>query len=474
MLSRFAYVLIILGVILVGAFALDFLLNEQGSLALTYGGRVWELTLFEAAVALAIGVLALLLAILAIKVVLALGLFIIGDRDAFGTFFARRRERAGLDALSKSLLALASGDAKLAKKKAALAERKLMRPELTRLINAQAYEMVGEDAKAEVYYKALMAEDATAFVGTQGLLSQAIESGDTDRALKLALHAKELAPKDEGTLDTLYTLQSQKFDWEGARKTLADQRRAKHVPKLEASRREAALALAQSEDAERVGEEEHARALAVEAAKLDLTNVNAVATAVRHLVASGSKRAASKLVTDSWRSGPHPVLAAAFASIEPDESPAQRKRRFEGLFSLHPEHDETRYLKAELALVAEDFTGARAAIQDLRETEPSVRSCAIMAAVSRGEGEPDYVVRGWLARALGAPRGDDSEGIINQAAMLPLLIGAPDEMPTAGSSGDTGSTAEATQDVAEDMAEDAETLHSDADTESKPRSEAAA
>ena len=171
-----------------------------------------------------------------------------------------------------------------------------------------------------------------------------------------------------------------------------------------------------------MGETEHARALAVEAAKLDPTNVDAVSTAVHQLLASGSKRAASKLVTDAWRAGPHPALAAAYAAIEPDESPAARRRRFEALFSLHPAHDETRFLRAELALVAEDWGGAKASLQDLRETEPSARSCAIMAAIARGEGEPDHVIRGWLARALGAPRNDATDREISHAAMLPLLI----------------------------------------------------
>lgn len=473
MLSRFAYVLLILAVILGGAFGLDFLVKEEGSLTLNYAGRIWELTLFEAAIAVVVAILAILLANTICKAVIALLRFIAGDKDAFGAFFTRRRERAGLDALSKSMVALAAGDANMAKRKANLAERKLMRPDLTRLINAQAAELAGDDAKAEVYYKALMADEATAFVGTQGLLKRAVDTGDFDRALKLAQHARELAPKDKSTLETLYTLQSRKFDWTGARKTLGDQRRAKHLPKLEAARREASLVVAEAEDAERLGETEHARALAVQAAKLDVTNVNAVSTAVRHLLSAGSRRAASKLVMDSWRASPHPLLAAAYASIEPDESPKERRRRFEALFAMHPEHDETRFLKAELALVAEDFKGARLAIQDLRETEPSVRSCALMAAIARGEGEPDYVVRGWLARALGAPRGEDMEGVINQAAMLPLLIGAPDsEMKDAGSAETDDNTSDA-ETLATDAGESPQTAQSNDDPQ-RPRSEAAA
>ena len=422
MLGRLIWVLIILAVLLGGAFLLHFLAEEPGTLTLEYGDRIYTLTLLDAAILLSAGIVLILLALIVGRFLINVLRFILGDTEALGGFLTKRRERKGLEALSRGMIALAEGDAKKAQKNAKIAEQKLMRPELTRLLNAQAAVLAGDSSKAETYFKALMSDRDTSFVGAQGLLESALANDDSARALRLAEHSRELKPKDEGTLETLYMLQSQKFDWEAARKTLDLQRRAGHVPKLEASRREAGLVLAQAEDADEVGETDHARALAVEAAKLDPTNVQAVSTAVRHLIQSGSRRAASKLVTDAWRAGPHPVLAAAYAAIEPDESPAARRRRFEALFNLHPEHDETRFLRAELSLVAEDWQTAKAAIQDLRETEPSARSCAIMAAIARGEGEPDHVVRGWLARALGAPRNNATDSEISHAAMLPLLI----------------------------------------------------
>jgi HemY protein len=62
-------------------------------------------------------------------------------------------------------------------------------------------------------------------------------------------------------------------------------------------------------------------------------------------------------------------------------------------------------LLAELNISAEDFPAARRALGDLPTRHPTARSLAIMAAVERGEGADDSVVRGWLARALTAPRG---------------------------------------------------------------------
>jgi len=438
MLGRLFYVLVIMGVLLAGGFLFNFIANEPGYLTLDYGDRIYEVTLFEAASILVVGILALMLAIWILNSVTAVIRFILGDETAFGGFFIRSRERRGLDALGKALAAIAVGDGKTARRKAEIAQDKLQNPALTRLLNAQAADLAGERGRAATYYKALMSEPETAFAGARGLLMHAMEAEDTERALMLATKARELNPRDRDTLDALYALQSRKFDWAAARTTLAAQVRAGHVPKLDAARREAALVLAQAENAERLGETEHARALAVEAAKLDPTNLDAVTEAVRQLIDAGSKRAASKLVMDGWRIAPHAKLAAAFAEIEPDEAPSQRRRRFEGLFALRSDHEETQLLRAELALVAEDWRAARLAIEELREVEPSARSCAIMAAIARGEGEPDHVVRGWLARALGAPRNDASDTLISHAAMLPLMIEPtpPREVGPAEAAGD--------------------------------------
>jgi HemY protein len=101
----------------------------------------------------------------------------------------------------------------------------------------------------------------------------------------------------------------------------------------------------------------------------------------------------------------HPDLAAVFAEIEPDETPGARLKRFKPLIAQHPDHDETKLLQAEMLIAAEDFPAARRALSDLIDRHPTQRALAIMAAIERGEGADDAVVRGWLAKALVAPRG---------------------------------------------------------------------
>jgi HemY protein len=123
------------------------------------------------------------------------------------------------------------------------------------------------------------------------------------------------------------------------------------------------------------------------------------------LVAQGKHSYATKAIKAAWKAAPHPDLAAAFAAIERDETPAQRLKRFGKLLDMHPDARETKLTRAELLVAAEDFPAARRALGDLATSAPTTRSLAIMAAIERGEGADDAVVRGWLARALTAPRG---------------------------------------------------------------------
>ena len=62
-------------------------------------------------------------------------------------------------------------------------------------------------------------------------------------------------------------------------------------------------------------------------------------------------------------------------------------------------------LTAELALADKDWPAARVALGDLAEAQPTARALAIMAAAAKGEDEAEQVVRGFLAKAVTAPRG---------------------------------------------------------------------
>ena len=91
--------------------------------------------------------------------------------------------------------------------------------------------------------------------------------------------------------------------------------------------------------------------------------------------------------------------------MEPDETPKARLKRFKALTKSHMNHPESKMLMSELHMANENFPEARRALGDVYETDPTARSATLMAAIERGEGAGDHVVKGWLTSALSLPRG---------------------------------------------------------------------
>ncbi|TCP61165.1 HemY protein [Rhodovulum bhavnagarense] len=331
--------------------------------------------------------------------------FLNGDETAISRYFSRSRERRGFQALADGMIALASGEARLAMSNATKAERYLRRPELTNILAAQAAEMLGDKKRATETYKKMVTIDQTRFVGVCGLMKQKLAEGDTETAMKLAEKAFALKPRHGETQDTLLRLQAQAEDWKGARATLNAKLRHGNLPRDVHKRRDAVLALCEARDCAVDGNAAKSHELALEANRLSPDLVPAAVMAARAYVEQGKPNLASRLLKRAWEAQPHPDLAAGFAAIVRDETPQERLQRFAELTALRADDRETRMLLAELNIAAEDFNEARRALGDLPETEPTVRVLALMAAIERGLGAEDSVVRGYLASALGAPGG---------------------------------------------------------------------
>jgi HemY protein len=211
--------------------------------------------------------------------------------------------------------------------------------------------------------------------------------------------------------------------------------------------------------------------------------VPAAVMAGRLAIADGKPKHATKILKSAWDMNPHPDIAAAFAEIVPDETPSERLKRFKPLIAKHAGSAEARLLEAELQIAAEDFPAARRALGDLAETSPTARSLTIMAAIERGAGAEDRVVRAWLAKAVMAPRGmqwvcdscghvhaewrpvcshcgsfdrlswqevaQSEAALMGPAQMLPLIVGAlEDKRESSGKDAEDAEVLEASSDAA--------------------------
>ena len=405
MLWTLLKVLVFVAIVAALAFVANHLIATGEGLRVVLGDTEFTMGLLTASIVAVLLLVAAWLLFKLVGLIVALLRFLNGDETAMTRYLDRSREKRGFEALADGILALTAGEGRLAFNKALRAEKLLQRPELTDLIIAPAAEQVGDTRRAEEAYKRLLTDDRTRFVGVRGLLKQKLAEGDTDTALKLAEKAFAMRPKTQETQDILLKLQSEGGDWAGARRTLEAKQRAGALPRDVYKRRDAVMALLEAREIFREGNSIEAREAAITAARKSPDLIPAVALAARGSVASGDAKSATRLLRKAWEQQPHPDLAAAYAEIVPDETPAQRLKRFGDLVKANPDHPESRMLMAELDIAAEDFPAARRSLGDLPTRHPTARVMAIMAAVERGEGASEDVVRGWLARALTAPRG---------------------------------------------------------------------
>ena len=382
------------------------LVDASGQVAITWNGIEYPpFSHIEFAGIIAATMVALFALYKLAGLVVATVRFLLGDETALTRFWARAKERRGLEAATAGLVALAEGDLKSAEASARKATRLLGSRDLTQLLNAQVAEAQGDGARAKQQYRLLAKEPPTAMVGVKGLLSQAVAGGETARAMKLAEHAFLMRPRDKGVQQTLLDLQIKESAWEGARDTLLAMVKSKNLPKDVAGRREAVIDLEIARA--KLAEGDHAGAVKAADAALRLAPAltPAAAFAAKLHADEGGQAKAARMIREAWRVAPHPELAQAYAALAPDESPSDRRKRFRELLSINEKDPETMLTAAELALADADYAAARRAIGDLPSTKPTHRSLALMAAIEKGDGAAETVVRGYLARAVTAPRG---------------------------------------------------------------------
>ena len=115
---------IVLFVVVVAALTLGagFLLETEGGVQITVAGTEYTLGPLQSVIAVGVLTVALWLLLKLFSLLVAFWRFLNGDETAMSRYFDRNRERKGFQALSEGMMALASGEARLAMSKADKAE----------------------------------------------------------------------------------------------------------------------------------------------------------------------------------------------------------------------------------------------------------------------------------------------------------------------------------------------------------------
>ena len=330
-------------------------------------------------------------------------------------FFHRRKKDKGYRALSNGLIAVGSGDYRLARRYSVEARRTLPNEPAVALLEAQTAQLGGDRTQARSVFEGMLEDRETRLLGLRGLYIEASREGEGEAARHYADEAAEVAPSLPWAATAQFEHAAADRDWEEATRILDRNAHNKLVDKAKARRLKAVLLTARANEIE-LGEPEKCRALALEAHSLAQDLVPAAAVAGRVLARLGDVRRASKIIEQTWKRTPHPDLAEAYSHIRQGDAARDRLKRMRGLAALRPTSDEGAFAIAEAAIDAREFDEARAAMRPILNNHPTQRACLLMAELEEAETHDQGRVREWLSRAVRAPKDPawTADGIVSE------------------------------------------------------------
>jgi HemY protein len=371
------------------------LADRPGEVVLHWQGYEIRTSLFLAAA----GVLAVMAAI---AIVWALLRAIFRAPRALSSHLGRRRRDRGYRALNAGIIAVGAGDPRAARR-AAEESRALLGPQpLVLLLTAQAAQLSGEPDGARAAFQALAERPETRLLGLHGLFVEAERHDQHEAARHFAEEAAAATPRVAWAGTAVFDYAARDGDWRTAVAALDANVQAGIVDAGEAPHVRAALLTARAMELE-ASEPERARYLALDALKLQPGLAPAAVVAARLHSRNADLRRASKVLEAAWKVEPNPEIADAYATVRPGDSVLDRLKRMRKLADTRANHPEGSMAIARAAIDAGDWEAARHALEGLSKA-PTERVCLLMAEIEDRENNDQGRVRGWLTRALGAPR----------------------------------------------------------------------
>ena len=393
MTRRLVFWTVAIAVLIAGAV---WLADNPGTATLEWRG--WRV---DSSVAVLIGAVAAIAVATAILYRGAWAIWGLPRRLLFWRRMARREK--GYRTLTRGMVAAAAGEAEEARKLAARAEKLLGDPPLTKLLTAQAAQLIGDEAAARKHFADMLDRPETAFLGLRGLILAARKEGDEAAALEYAKRAYAIRPKTPWAATTLLDLQIGQNLWREALTTVEAAIRHGILTGEDGRRRRVVVLLACSGTAGEAGESKAALDFARRARSLDPDFLPATLRHAGLLVGGGRRRQAAKLIQDAWGYAPHPELARLYLSIHAGEDAIARMRRMERLAAHNAGHAESHLALAAAAVEAKLWATARKHFDEAEEAgRRDGRLCRLRADAEEAEHGDTEAARRWLVAAAEA------------------------------------------------------------------------
>ncbi|MFM9973364.1 MAG: heme biosynthesis protein HemY, partial [Beijerinckiaceae bacterium] len=306
-------IILFLAVLLAIALGLSWIADQEGSVAITWLGQKIEID----------NMATFLVALLALAIALAFVWNLIRLAFRLPSLMSiagkSRRRQKGYAAVSRGMMAVGSGDEKMALKQAKEAERLLGPDPLTLLLNAQSAQLSGDNGRAEKAFNAMLENQDTRVVGLRGLYIEAQRRDDGKAASFYADEAFKLAPSASWASEAALSFRCQTRDWLGAM-ALVEQAASRRLIDKDTARKQRAVLLTADALDRRSAEPDAALRSAQEAIKLDPTLVAAASFLGRRSAEKGDFGKASKILETAWNAMPHPDIAEAYLDVRIGDS----------------------------------------------------------------------------------------------------------------------------------------------------------
>src|SRR5665213_715243 len=365
--------------------------DRPGDVAITWMGYRIETSVMVAAFALVALVIVLILLWTIVRGILR-------SPEQVSLFFRHRRAVKGYLAITRGLIAVGTGDLRIARKAADDAARLSPGDPLALLLTAQSAQMAGDRSGAEQVFRAMTRRDDTKLLGLRGLYIEAQRRDDPQAARLAAEEAGKASPAPAWAGQAVLDYRCAAADWAGAIDALDHMKGALETAPY---RRPRAVLLTARALALQEIDRDASRTAVLEAVKLAPDLVPAAALAGRRLAEAGEQRKARNILEKAWTSNPHPDIAEAYANLRLGDSARERLARMQKLAGLMPGQLEGAWAVARAALDARELDVARAALAPYLSA-PTRRVATLMAEIEEGEHGDEGRVREWMARAMRA------------------------------------------------------------------------
>ncbi|MGE4314026.1 MAG: heme biosynthesis HemY N-terminal domain-containing protein [Pseudobdellovibrionaceae bacterium] len=383
---------------------LGFIAGQNGQLEIQ-----WRDYTIEADLGLAL--LALTLVIIALLYSHSLFLRVTALPKNIRHILRNRAYRRSHEALTRSLVLMASGDAKHAAYQAYRAQKLLpdgMSSAPAAYIEAQMAGKMGQEERAKLAYKRLLDDKEGGFLGMKGLMQAEIDKGNYLPALQMAYQVRASYPKQPWVLKAIYDLEIRNHLWHKALQTGEKLAKKKGAHQAGLSQDQAAIYTVLGAASLKDGQYEDAEKSLKKALKANPFFLPALLNEADLYAATQKNKALEKLIRTSWAHHPHKELAAYWGRIAPINTPKKpdaRLKWFEKLVALDPDAVEGQIAAARAALEDGLWAQARDYLSRAEELQPQREIYQLWSELEHLSTRDAEAAQLWMRKAATAPVG---------------------------------------------------------------------